>query len=538
RALHEKEERSLTRAKFFVIVLICSFCWYAVPGYLFPTITTISWVCWAFPKSVTAQQLGSGLSGLGFGALTLDWSAVSSFLGNPLVCPFFAIVNVFVGYFPVIFVVVPVAYWGFDLFGGRRFPIFSSGLFTSQGRRYNISAIVNGEFEIDVAAYEEQGKLYISTFFALIYGVGFASVASTLTHVGLFHGREIYETYRDSSKGKVDIHTRLMRRYEDIPCWWFYAVAGATLGVSLTMCFVMKSEIHFPWWGLILASAIAFVFTLPVSIITATTNQTVPLGLFSEYMMGLINPGKPIANACFRVYAYATLSQAVSFLSDFKLGHYMKIPPKSMFIVQTLGTILAGAVNMVVAWWLLTSIENICDTALLPPGSIWTCPYDRIFYADTVIWGLIGPRRTFGELGNYDPINWFFLAGASGPVAVWLLHRAFPKQSWIPLINLPVLLGSSYFMFPAAPLNYNAWIVIGTAFNFFVFRYRKDWWKRYNYILAAALDAGVAFMSVLIYFSLGKWNVGIDWWGSGGDHCDLATCPTAKGIQVDGCPIY
>ncbi len=26
--------------------------------------------------------------------------------------------------------------------------------------------------------------------------------------------------------------------------------------------------------------------------------------------------------------------QAVSFLQDFKLGHYMKIPPRSMFIVQ------------------------------------------------------------------------------------------------------------------------------------------------------------------------------------------------------------
>jgi hypothetical protein len=50
--------------------------------------------------------------------------------------------------------------------------------------------------------------------------------------------------------------------------------------------------------------------------------------------MGLIRPGYPIANVCFKVYGYMSMSQAVAFLSDFKLGHYMKIPPKSMFVVQ------------------------------------------------------------------------------------------------------------------------------------------------------------------------------------------------------------
>lgn len=50
--------------------------------------------------------------------------------------------------------------------------------------------------------------------------------------------------------------------------------------------------------------------------------------------MGLIYPGKPIANVCFKTYGYMSMLQAISFLSDFKLGHYMKIPPRSMFLVQ------------------------------------------------------------------------------------------------------------------------------------------------------------------------------------------------------------
>ncbi|KAK4401796.1 Oligopeptide transporter 4 [Sesamum angolense] len=493
RALHEKDGKRMSRAKFFLIALICSFTWYVVPGYLFPTLSSISWLCWTFSKSVTAQQIGSGLRGLGLGALTLDWTAVASFLFSPLICPFFAIMNVFAGYALIIYLVIPIAYWGFDVYGARKFPIFSSHLFTAQ---------------------------------------------ATLTHVGCFYGREIYARFRDSYKEKEDVHTRLMRRYKDIPSWWFYVLLGVTLAASLMLCIFLNKQVQMPWWGLAFASVIAFIFTLPISIITATTNQTPGLNIITEYVMGIIYPGRPIANVCFKTYGYMSMSQAVSFLSDFKLGHYMKIPPRSMFIVQFLGTIIAGTVNIAVAWWLLTSITNICQDDLLPPDSPWTCPGDRVFFDASVIWGLVGPKRIFGTLGNYSSMNWFFLGGALGPVLVWLFHKAFPKQSWIPLINLPVLLGATGAMPPATPLNYNAWIIIGTIFNFFVFRYQKSWWQRYNYILSAALDAGVAFMAVALYFSLGMENKGIDWWGTSGEHCKLATCPTAKGIQVDGCPVY
>ncbi|KAJ9159243.1 hypothetical protein P3X46_024763 [Hevea brasiliensis] len=539
RALHEKDEKDqrMTRTKFFLIALICSFSWYVVPGYLFTTLTSISWVCWVFSKSVTAQQIGSGMRGLGLGAITLDWTTVASFLFSPLISPFFAIANVFVGYVLIVYIALPIAYWGLGLYNAHRFPIFSSHLFTAQGNKYDISAIVNDKFELDLHKYEEQGRIHLSLFFAFTYGFGFATIASTVTHVAFFYGRVIYERYHASYKGKEDIHTKLMRRYKDIPSWWFHLLLAVTLAVSLVLCIVLNDQVQMPWWGLLFASAIAFFFTLPISIITATTNQTPGLNIITEYVMGIIYPGRPIANVCFKTYGYMSMAQAVSFLNDFKLGHYMKIPPRSMFLVQFIGTMLAGTINLAVAWWLLNSINNICQDDLLPPDSPWTCPGDRVFFDASVIWGLVGPKRIFGSLGNYQAMNWFFLGGAAGPVIVWLLHKTFPKQSWIPLINLPVLLGSTAMMPPATAVNYNSWIIVGTFFNFFIFRYRKQWWQRYNYILSAALDAGVAFMAVLLYFSLGMENRSLTWWGTNGEHCDLASCPTAKGVEVDGCPV-
>ncbi|KAK4489973.1 hypothetical protein RD792_000627 [Penstemon davidsonii] len=528
----------MSRAKFFIIALTSSFLWYIFPGYLFQTLQSISWVCWVFPHSVTAQQIGSGLNGLGLGALTLDWSAVASFLFSPLISPFFAIANVFVGYVMIMYIVIPISYWGLNVYNAKTFPLYSLDLFTDNGQEYDITAIVNQNFELDLEQYQKQGRINLSTIFSLAYGFGFATIAATVTHVALFYGREIYDRYMASSKPKADIHTRLMKNYKDIPSWWFYILLGVTLVVSLALCIFLNNEVQMPFWGLILGSFLAFSFTLPISIITATTNQTPGLNIITEYLMGVIYPGRPIANVCFKVYGYMSMSQAIAFLSDFKLGHYMKIPPRSMFLVQFIGTMVAGTVNMSVAWWLLHSIKNICQPDKLS-DSPWTCPNDHTFFDASVIWGLVSPKRIFGKEGNYPQLNWFFLVGLLGPVVVWGFHKAFPKHHWIPLINLPVLLGATANIPPAAAINYNSWILFGTIFNFFVFRYRKNWWQRYNYILSAALDAGVAFMTVLLYFSVGIEEKKIIWWGNKDhEHCDLATCPTAKGIIVDGCPVF
>ncbi|KAL7227651.1 hypothetical protein ACSBR1_022510 [Camellia fascicularis] len=344
------------------------------------------------------------------------------------------------------------------------------------------------------------------------------------------------------TRGKEDIHTRLMRKYEDIPSWWFYVLLGVTVAASLVPCIFLNNQT--PGLKIITEYVMGTIYPgRPIANVCFKVygymSMSQAVSFLSDFKLGdymKIPPGRPIANVCFKVYGYMSMSQAVSFLSDFKLGDYMKIPPRSMFLVQFIGTIIAGTINIAVAWWLLNSISNICQDDLLPADSPWTCPGDRVFFGASVIWGLVGPKRIFGSLGNYSSMNWFFLGGAVGPIIVWLFHKAFPKQSWTPLINLPVLLGATAYMPAATPVNYNSWILVGTIFNFFIFRYRKKWWQRYNYILSAALDAGVAFMAVLLYLSVGMENKRITWWGTKGEHCGLATCPTAKGIVADGCP--
>ncbi|KAL6989026.1 hypothetical protein U1Q18_014778 [Sarracenia purpurea var. burkii] len=45
------------------------------------------------------------------------------------------------------------------------------------------------------------------------------------------------------------------------------------MALSLLTCCVWKEDVQLPWWGMILAFALAFIVTLPIGIIQATTNQ-------------------------------------------------------------------------------------------------------------------------------------------------------------------------------------------------------------------------------------------------------------------------
>lgn len=59
-------------------------------------------------------------------------------------------------------------------------------------------------------------------------------------------------------------------------------------------------------------------------------------------------PGRPLGNVTFKMYGTISMWQAITFLSDFKLGHYMKIPPKSMFVVQvSAGYVVSLLLNLV-----------------------------------------------------------------------------------------------------------------------------------------------------------------------------------------------
>ncbi|GFY91659.1 oligopeptide transporter 5 [Actinidia rufa] len=323
RALHDVEKRpkgGLTRLQFFIVVLISSFSYYIVPNYLFPSITAISFVCWIWKDSVTAQQIGSALKGLDIGSFALDWSTVAGFLGSPLATSGFSIINVLVGYILIVYIVIPITYWT-NWFEAKQFPIFSAHLFNADGGRYNVSMVLNETtFEFNHQGYDSYSKINLSIFFVFAYGLSFATLAATLSHVALFHGRTIWQQPKASFQHKFgDVQTRLMKKnYDSVPQWLFYSLVILVIGLAMLACEGFGKQLQLLYWGVLLAISLALVFTLPIGVIIATTNQVDTMGVViissllnsdsSEVTMALARMAVVFGNDCFELRRGGSLS--------------------------------------------------------------------------------------------------------------------------------------------------------------------------------------------------------------------------------------
>jgi hypothetical protein len=52
------------------------------------------------------------------------------------------------------------------------------------------------------------------------------------------------------------------------------------------------------------------------------------------------------------------------------------------------------------------------------------------------------------------------------------------------------------------------------TFNHYIKRRYSAWWEKYNYVLSSALDAGVAFGGIIIFFAVQYHDKSINWWGN------------------------
>ncbi|KAG8904833.1 hypothetical protein FRB99_001089 [Tulasnella sp. 403] len=86
---------------------------------------------------------------------------------------------------------------------------------------------------------------------------------------------------------------------------------------------------------------------------------------------------------------------------------------------------------------------------------------------------------------------------------------------------MPVIITGTSMLPPATALNYVPWVFVGFIFQYFIRKRYFTWWAKYNYVLSAALDSGVALAVIVIFFCLqypmnghiGR-NTIAKWWGN------------------------
>ncbi|KAF8528192.1 OPT oligopeptide transporter [Hysterangium stoloniferum] len=489
----------ISRERFFTYVFVGSFTWYFFPGYIFQALSYFNWVCWIAPENATINQLFGEIHGLG-----MSWAQIA-YIGSPLATPWWAEANVIGGFVVFFWILAPAIYYSNSMYTAY-LPISSRTSYDNLGNRYNVTAIINDDLTLNLEKYKAYSPLFLSSTFALSYGLSFASITATLVHAFLYFRKQIWVQARRSLSEQPDIHARLMSRYRQVPEWWY-----AIIFISMFVIGIISIEV----WPT--QCLLAFVYTIPIGMIQAITNQQVGLNVVTELIIGYALPGKPIAMMMFKTWGYITMSQALQFTSDFKLGHYMKIPPHSMFWCQIVATVIAGTVQLGVQAWMFTNIEGMC-TDDQPDGFI--CPSTQVFGTASIIWGVIGPALQFSHGQIFYPLVFFFLIGAALPVIPYLITRKFPN-SVVKYLNFPVIFNGTGAIPPASAINYIPWGIVGFLFQYVIRRRHFSWWTKYNYVLSAALDCGVAISTIAIFFCLQfpKNNqIGINniqvWWGN------------------------
>ena len=267
-----------------------------------------------------------------------------------------------------------------------------------------------------------------------------------------------------------------------------------------------------PWYGLILALGICAVLFIPIGIVMAVTNQHSSIYLICQLICGTIFPGRPVANMVFVTYGYISSAQGIKFAADLKLGHYMKIPPRILFLVQMVATVVSSLTQIGVLNWMFSNVPGICT-----PEAIngFTCPIARVHFNGSILWGVVGPAEFFGPGATYHVLVWCFLLGAVAPVPLWLWARR-RRGSLVRKVNLPVLFGSLSWIPPATGLNFSVWALVCYAFNYVAKRRAPAWWAKYAMTLSAALDSGLAFGIVVVFFGFvyPGWMRAFSWWGT------------------------
>ncbi|KAF5384661.1 hypothetical protein D9757_007480 [Collybiopsis confluens] len=398
--------------------------------------------------------------------ITFDWNQIA-----------------YIGFILFYVIITPICYYA-NLWYSQYLPMVASNAFDNTGHIYNVTRVVSNGV-LDKEAYMNYSPVFLPVNFVIAYGLSFIAIGATVSHALIYLSKPTMRCFRRSMQEQPDIHSRLMSRYRQVPIWYYACVFVVTF-VMACLCISLWPT-GMAIWQLILALAIAGALVLPIAMIQAVTNREVPMNVFTELIAGFLLPGQPVAMMMYQTFGYITTFQAISFTQDFKLGHYMKIPPQVMFWAQILSTLIAGLVQLGVQMWLFTHIPDMCKPY---QKDNFTCQNVQVFGTASIIWGAIGSSQQFTKGHLYYPLMFFFLIGAVCPAILWVLTKKFPGSK-LGYVNFPVIFGGPGYVPPANGVNYLTWALVGYIFQHVVRRRHFLWWAKYNYVLSAALDSTI-----------------------------------------------
>ncbi|SPO00603.1 related to sexual differentiation process protein [Cephalotrichum gorgonifer] len=516
----------MSRLRFFLWAFGLMFVYFWFPNYIFAALSYFSWMTWVAPDNGDLARISGTHSGLSVNPVpTLDWN-ILSYMVDPLMVPFFSTFNLFLGAFCSTLIIVAMYYT--NTYNTAYLPINSNLPFDHFGNVYRVSSIIDERGIFDGPRYEQYSPPFLSAANVVLYMCYFSVYTASVAYGVLYHRHEImlglrgigsalrrrktrdYEgkTADEADRATLDVHSRLMACYKEVPEWWYMiclAIAVA-VGVAGIVSWPTNTTPAVVPYGI----ALCLVFVVPLGIIKSMTGVEVTLNVLAEFIGGVWVEGNAVAMSFFKSYGYVTCAHALSFSADLKLAHYLKIAPRLTFFAQMVPTLVSTLVSLAVLQYQLR-IEGVCT----PEAPFrFTCPGVNTFFTAAVLWGTIGPKKMWGSGGQYVETLAGFPLGILVVVFFWGLGLKWPRSRIIRNAHPVVMLMGALnwapynlaYIWPAVPVSAFSWLFLKKRFVGF--------WSKYNYATSAALSCAIAISGITMFFSLQIFDIKPMWWGN------------------------
>lgn len=416
----------LTRYQFFFIFFVAMFVYFWIPGYLFTALSTFAWMCWIAPNNFYVNLITGSQRGLGINPIpTFDWN-VMNYITQPLANPFFATIQQFIGSFMAGMFILAIYLTNTSSSG--YLPINSSGIFNNTGGRYEIHKIlIEGTATINQTAYENYSPAFYSAGNLMLYGAFFAFYPLTMVFICLDAWKPILRAFKAMGKAVVqttkklvtvtaktigcictgrfreagrhinslmvedgsiydgfnDPLTEMMRKYPEVPDWWFLIIALISFIFAIVIVTHWK-QLDTPVWTIFFVIGLNLVFLVPMSYLYAISGTTEGLNVVTELIVGYALPGHPEALMFVKAFGYNINGQADNYISDQKMGFYSKVPPRAMYRGQVLSAFITSIVCYAVVRFVDSNIEGICTP---DQPQRFTCADSAVvFFSSSVVW--------------------------------------------------------------------------------------------------------------------------------------------------------
>ncbi|KAJ5782256.1 hypothetical protein N7457_004030 [Penicillium paradoxum] len=504
-----------------------------IPAYIFPWLNSVSIPCLAAQKATGSKAAiltnvfggATNNEGLGLFTLSFDWQYITSFQTS---LPLKLQIHQALGFF-VCFILMIGIYYG-NAWDSRSLPFMSTRLLASNGTAYPINDVFPGGV-LDETALANFGLPKLTGTFAFSLFMANAAIGALIVHCILFWGKDILRAYKSSREGRYDDrhHEHMAKHYKETPWWWYIAVLIGSFVLGIIVC--TKENITMPVWAYVVSLLVGCIIAPFSTILYSRYGNGIATNNLSKMLGGLMLPGRPIGNMYFAAWSHNVISNAVNLSNDLKMGEYLKIPPRVMFLTQIYGTILGGFINYAV---MISIVSG--NRELLTGGngnSSWSGATIQSYNTNAASWALAPYIYKAGTPYGVVPIG--IAVGAGIVIIHRILYQFIPKIGKFDVseINMPQFIQYAGFI----PYNQSqtcvifSWIIGGFYVQYFLRNYRPRIFKDYSYLIAGAFDG--ASLTVLFILSFAVFGAGgpshpfPSWWGNN-QKGNYDWCPVAE----------